>query len=573
MDQPSNEYPKHWLEGYIQKIIKRNDENIALSTGKTPSGHIHLGIMREILICDALTKILKQRGISVDFRLFFDNLDAAKRFPPYIPEEFSKKYIGLPFVLIPNPFQTEAKNYAQYFADELVSTFPKFGIDVEVKYTNELYKTDEMKQMIRKGLKENTKVKEIVAKYLTASMNDNQKEKYLNNQKTWMGAMVICENCQCTQKKQKDGNITPNRVLKYNEDTDEAEYHCPACDHHGTVKLTSGLVKLNWRLDWPAKWTIFHTTCEPAGKDHCTPGGSYDTGLDLCKSIYEYEGPIKLAYEWLRLGDRDMKTSKGIVFTPTRFLELADPRLMRMIILQTNPNKHISFRIEELEQYYNEYDRIEKIYYDLEDAASEQEKMEVKYIYPLLQIGPVPNEKPSRLPFKLLTVLAQLLPILKEEGVLKKAQEYLEKEEGLKGQINSEEFKLQLSRAQNWTAEINQLLKDEKDPQIVKKIKRKVVLFSITESITDEVRASLTDLQKQCLSEFIQKSEEIPSYTDENVKEIMVYIREGMNIKPMKLFQAFYLIFLGEKRGPRLGPLMAMLEKEWINDRIQSAIK
>ncbi|TFH26171.1 MAG: lysine--tRNA ligase, partial [Promethearchaeota archaeon] len=405
----NKKYPAHWLEGIVKEIEERNLKEIYLSTGKTPSGHIHLGIMRELLICDGLRRIFSEKGIPVKFRLFIDDLDAAKRFPSYIPETYAKKYIGKPFALIPNPFdQNDNLNYAEVFGKELESTFKELGIHAEIVWTHELYNTEEMKEKIRIGLRKNEQVKQIVAKYLTASMTEEQEDNYLDQQEAWMGEMISCEKCQSTQKKQKDGTISPNRVLEFDPETDECSYLCPNCEYEGKVKIDSGLTKLNWRLDWPAKWTIFQTTCEPAGKDHCTPGGSYDTGLDLCQNIYDYIGPIKVPYEWLRLGDRDMKTSKGIVFTPTKFLEMADAKILRMLIYQTNPNKHISFRIEELEQYYNEFHRIEKIYHELELPSSEQELKEIKYIYPLICPHEVPEKLLYQIPFKMMTILAQL---------------------------------------------------------------------------------------------------------------------------------------------------------------------
>ncbi|KKN55537.1 hypothetical protein LCGC14_0581100, partial [marine sediment metagenome] len=50
----NKDFPAHWLEEIVEKILKRDDPSITLATGKTPSGYIHLGILREIIICDSL---------------------------------------------------------------------------------------------------------------------------------------------------------------------------------------------------------------------------------------------------------------------------------------------------------------------------------------------------------------------------------------------------------------------------------------------------------------------------------------------------------------------------------------
>ncbi len=81
----------HWLEETVEKISKRNLTEFTFSTGKTPSGHIHIGILREIIICDALRRIFEKKGFKVSFYLFMDDFDAAKRFPDYIDTEYQKK--------------------------------------------------------------------------------------------------------------------------------------------------------------------------------------------------------------------------------------------------------------------------------------------------------------------------------------------------------------------------------------------------------------------------------------------------------------------------------------------------
>ena len=56
-NEEKKEYHDHWLMEIIERIENRNHDVITLSTGKTPSGQIHLGIMRELLICDGLRRV------------------------------------------------------------------------------------------------------------------------------------------------------------------------------------------------------------------------------------------------------------------------------------------------------------------------------------------------------------------------------------------------------------------------------------------------------------------------------------------------------------------------------------
>ncbi|MHA1883977.1 MAG: lysine--tRNA ligase [Promethearchaeota archaeon] len=418
----SDNSPINWLDEIIEKILERNETIITLATGKTPSGYIHLGILRKIIICDSIRRILEIQGKSVSFFLFFDSLDAAVRFPDYVDKEFQKEHLGKPFSYIPCPFQDcQCESWAQHFGNALSSTFPDFGIQTEIVWTHELYQKREMQEKIKIALENTKEIKQIIQKYLLPTLDKINRVKFLEMQKTWLPAMVICEKCDKIQFRENDGSINPSRAINFLKDELKVTYKCNSCGNTGEVSIYSGKLKLNWRVDWPAKWALYKTMCEPAGKDHSVKGGAYDTGLEICEKIYDYIGPVTVPYEWLRLGDRDMKTSKGIVFTPKKYLNIADPEVFRSIILRTNPLKHISFRIEELPQYYDFYERMENIYFSKEDILG-KEIDELKYIFPLTQIHEVTAKDTHRIPFKLLIFLSQTQNILSFDQLYEKAK-------------------------------------------------------------------------------------------------------------------------------------------------------
>ena len=135
----NKEFSVHWLEDIIKEISNRNLEQITLATGKTPSGHVHLGILREILICEALRRRFTERGNNVDFFLFLDDFDAAKRFPEYIDKQFQNDHLGKPFALIPCPEKDcGCESYGHHYGDELISTFRDFGIESKIIWSFEL---------------------------------------------------------------------------------------------------------------------------------------------------------------------------------------------------------------------------------------------------------------------------------------------------------------------------------------------------------------------------------------------------------------------------------------------------
>ncbi|MEJ2249352.1 MAG: lysine--tRNA ligase [Candidatus Lokiarchaeota archaeon] len=563
------EFPKHWLQDIVNEIKEKKPEKVTLATGKTPSGHIHIGILREILICDALRRIFEKETKDVRFILFLDSFDAAKRFPDYLNEEFKSKYLGKPFYSIPCPFEDcNCESYAYHFGSELASTFEDFGIKNEIIWSHELYKRKSMQKMIKKALENTEKIKGILKKYILPTLDEDMKQEFLEMQESWMPAMTICEKCKRILHKESDGSIIPNRVIGYDPKLEEVYYECPSCGNKGRISIYSGLVKLNWRVDWPAKWALFNTTCEPAGKDHCVKGGAYDSGLEICQEVYNYEGPIKVPYEWLRLGDKDMKTSKGIVFTPKKYLKMADPEIFRMLILRTNPMKHISFRIEELPQYYDYFERMEDIYYG-DEVENDEEKETFEYLYPLIKVGDITKKKPQNISFNLLVFLSQLQNILSFEKLYEKVKQ-VETQKGFEEHISKGDFKLLLNRTENWVEEIKKILEKETNQKVKKSISRKISLFKIPEVMDTEVVKNLSEQQVKgiiILRNFLEHKDNLNEDLIQN--EIFNIAKEKLDMAPKKLFQAIYLMLLGKKYGPRLGSFLVLLDREWLLNRLK----
>ena len=565
----NTKFSVHWLEDIIDEILERGISRITLSTGKTPSGNIHIGILREILICDALRRLLENKGKNVRSLLFMDSLDAAKRFPDYIKKEFQVKHLGKPFSYIPCPYEDcGCESYAYHFGQELISTFENFGINNQVIWSHELYSKKEMQDKIKVALIKTEEIKEILKKYILPTLDEQKKEEFLQSQENWMPAMVICEKCNRIQFKTKEGSILPNRVLKYLEKEDNVIYKCQACNHESKISIFSGRLKLNWRVDWPAKWALFETSCEPAGKDHAVRGGAYDTGLELCQKVYGYRGPIRVAYEWLRLGERDMKTSKGIVFTPKKYLKLADPNLYRMLILRTNPMKHISLRIEELPQYHDQYDKIEEIYYSNGTSESEEEIAISKFLYPLIQAEKVKEKKPLRIPYNLLIFLSQIQNILPIERLYQKAKNVID-DERFENFYSIKEFKDLLNRTLNWVEYVKKIIEEEEDEKVKSNILNKISLFYIPEKIDASILKQLSSIQIQALEllrAYLISQEKYSS--DEIQNEIFQIAKQELEVKPKLIFEAIYLIILGKRYGPRLGPFLSIMDKEWLLDRL-----
>ncbi len=177
-----------------------------------------------------------------------------------------------------------------------------------------------------------------------------------------------------------------------------------------TVDLReTSLVKLPWRLDWPMRWAREHVDFEPAGKDHHSEGGSFDTSRKIVR-VYGAEAPVSFQYDFISIKGRGGKisSSSGEVISLADVLEVYLPEVTRYLFASTRPNTEfsISFDLDVL-KIYEDYDTCERIYFGLQEA-NEKRTAKEKRIYELSQVGDIPSEAGYQIPFRHLCNLLQI---------------------------------------------------------------------------------------------------------------------------------------------------------------------
>lgn len=533
----------HWVRGIVEEILARGDENIVIHTGKTPSGPIHIGAEREQFICSAIQRGLGKRKIESTFNFIIDSFDPIKSIPAglAVPKDFAE-HIGKPLCDVPDPSGCH-ESYAVHFAEEFIECQGRLGLDPRIVYQHKIYETPAMKDAIRTVLRRLDKLKEVRRRFIQYDAEEGGDD--------WNPVMVICESCGRIASRKKE--VSPNRLTGWDLSSDEVTYKCTSCGHEGHGKIASLRLKLSWRVDWPAKWAIFRVSCEPAGKDHCVKDGSYDMGLEICSTIFGYRGPLRVSYEWLTLGEHAMKTHKGITFTPSEWLRIAPPEPLRLMILGPDPMRHISFLPERMPDIVDSFDRLERVYFEREAPAGEEDIDYLRDLYELCVISSVPEEPQARLPYRFSIYMVQLEELYGRKNMIEKSAEYLEKLYGRR--LHAQELahmEARLGMAANWVAAYA--------PPSLK--------FSISKTApsyrpaTEGERAfilSLTGLLRRDLSEADLQN------------EIFNAARaEGLEVG--KAFGVVYRILLGTERGPRLAPLLMALDREWLLERLRSAL-
>ncbi|MFH1327702.1 MAG: lysine--tRNA ligase [Candidatus Bathyarchaeota archaeon] len=540
--------PSHWIDKLAADIEKRGDDKIVFSTAKTPSGPIHVGIGRELVYCSVFERLLRERGHKTEFLFFIDDFDSLKSFPPTIPEKFTvhKEFLGRPMYNVPCPFN-DCESWSKHYAQELTETFPSYGLHPRIIRTHDLYQTPEMKNIIRTSLERVDEIRKILREITGSTLTGEVLKTFEKDLAIWYPCLVLCEKC---------GKLKTGKVTGYNSSKDTVTYSCTECSQNGEVKIQDWPIKLRWRIDWPAKWAIFNVCCEPAGKDHCVKGGAYDTGEEICRNVFGWRGPYRITYEWILLGEHAMKTHKGISFTFKEWLATAPPEIYRYMILREDPRKHISFLPERMPQLIDEFERAERLYFDLEEPANPDERKNVKKIYPLSIPQGASATLPVRLPYRFAVILTQLGSLLGEEKILLKSKEVAEKLYSKTLLTEDEErIKDRLNKAAYW----------------VKNYAPSEIKIEVTESVSPDVKGMLQEKEKEALKILIKMLTE-KEWNDQQLQFEIFEVGKRIGIGK-KIFAVLYLIFFGKKFGPRLAPFLLSLEKELVIKRLTEAVE
>ncbi len=543
----------HWIQDVVDRVLERDADEYLMSAGKSPSGPIHIGFVRELIISDVIKRKLLDLGKKARTMFIVDDYDPVRSFPPGVPLSIDE-WAGIPYSDVPDPFGC-CSSYGAHWGNELIEALPEYGLDPEIVWTSEIYKMPEMLDEIRLCLKNTEMIREIMIEYVARDFSSEQRAEYIESMKTWYPGSVICPNCGRLQAGTK-GSIQPNRILSYDPETDLVSFKCHYCGLEDTRPLDELRIKLTWRIDWPAKWHIFNVTCEPAGKDHAVKGGSYDTGLEISRRVFGWEGPVKVPYEWVQIGGRDMATSEGIVFSPKVWMDIAPPELYRFLILKTDISRTINIQPERIPDLVDQYDRFERIYYGLEDVSDEQRQL-ARLLYPLCEVKPVQAEYVPKLSFKYAVVLSQLEDILGREVVIENCVNALKKQYSLTSVSEESMYHIErrLRMALNWVQQYG----TERD------------LISVPPDVPPEIRQTLTDKDRAFLSALLERLDS-NELTDEEIQTAVFETAKSVGLKDRRAFVVLYRILISRKSGPRLGPFLNLLGLDWVRDRISSVL-
>jgi lysyl-tRNA synthetase class 1 len=520
----SNEHrplSSHWADTNADKIIreKGKKEHYTCASGITPSGTVHIGNFREIISVDLVVRALRDRGEKVRFIYSWDDYDVFRKVPKNMPQqELLETFLRKPITLVPDVVGN-CESYAQANEQNLEKLLPIVGIKPEYIYQASKYRNSEYAEGIKKALAN----RDIIRKQLNESRTTDLPE-------DWFPVSVFCDKC--------DKDTT--KIISWDGDYG-VEYECESCSNKETVDLRkTPAVKLPWRIDWPMRWAYEDVDFEPAGKDHHSEGGSFDTARKTSLEVYGHEAPVSFQYDFISIKGRGGKisSSTGEVVSLVDVLEVYTPEVTRYMFAGTRPNTEfsISFDLDVL-KIYEDYDKCERTYFNKPDSDKALKKWEKQArIYELSQVDKVPEVMPYQIQIRLLSTL-----LLTFSGDIDRVIAYL-------GDVKPEQVEKLKAKAEcawNW---VNNFAPED-------------FQFKLGDESTEPIE--VTEVEGKALALLADKVKKYMDSCDEKEFSTHLYdVARELEIESGDFFPVVYKALIGKEKGPRLISFLFIIGKE-----------
>ncbi len=524
-----------WVDREVKKIISNRTQSEWVDDMKTPSGRVHVGALRGVVIHDMIHKTLLENGVKSRFSYVFNDFDQMDAIPSYLDAKIWNKYSGMPLFRIPSP-DPAYKSFAEYFAREFIDVFNSINCKPEIIWSSDLYVSGKMNGVIKTALDNAAKIREI---YLRIAKADRGAD--------WHPFQAECEKCKkigTTYTYKWDGTYVYYRC------DPKATKWTEGCGHEGKISPFNGTGKLHWKVDWPAYWKVIGVTIEGSGKDHMSAGGSYDVADAMCKEVFSHKTPYAVPYEWFTIGGKKMSSSKGIGSSALEVSKILPPEVFRFLIVRTPVGTHLDFNPfgDTILNLFDDYDRCLNAYYDKQENKITTDKQgEVKAdfarIITLSEVRALPKQRPFLPRFR--TIVNALKSGSQPAALFEKQKRAL---------LSQDEHSILAERMI-----YAQIYLD------------KYAAIPETDKAAEDNKI-LTAIQSEFIKKLIDKLEKSNS-DREMIQNICFSVLKDNAYKPKDVFPGFYRVLTGKDFGPKAADIILEIGLENVLKKLREAIK
>jgi lysyl-tRNA synthetase class 1 len=508
-----------WLNNVVDEVIAKHPEGeILVESGGSPSGTYHLGHMRELVTCDAILLELRRRGRQAKHIYFVDDLDVFRKVPVNVPAEW-EKYLGMPLCDVPSPDGESGKSYADFFLQGLIDSCKALNVEVEFVRSHPKYRSGWYVPAIELCLENIPQIRTALETISNRTLDAH-----------WTPIQIL-----------ENGRLKNRKFLQLDKATKTLTYE----DVDGQTQIAhydKGDVKLDWRLDWPARWWQLQVHVEPYGREHASAGGSYDTGVQIMKDIYKAEPPVPVPYDSINMiGDtKKMSASKGTAISAMEAVQIMPAEVVRYFILRAPLNKLLFFDpVEGVVRLIDEFAAL--------TAKLDRSDGEERLLYVCTR-----GNKPevSRVPFSHLVASyqASLKDTDKTLDVIKRT------EHADAAAQDADIIRSELKFIDEWL--------ERRAPEDVK--------FSLQNSVDP---SQFSDAEKLLFKLLAEKVQTAPEDVDGSWFHDAIYdCKDETGLGPKDMFSALYRLLIGKTSGPRAGWFLSILPRDDLLAQLKSAV-
>src|ERR1700685_2693082 len=135
------------------------------ASGISPSGPVHLGNLRELMVPHLVADEVRRNGAPCRHILSWDDYDRLRRVPAGLPAEFAE-HIGRPLSAVPDPCGLHL-NWAEHFKAPLLDALDDLGVQVTEISQTEMYTSGAYTTSIITAMRRRADIDAVLARYRT----------------------------------------------------------------------------------------------------------------------------------------------------------------------------------------------------------------------------------------------------------------------------------------------------------------------------------------------------------------------------------------------------------------------
>lgn len=357
-----------WASQIADRVVRRFEQQppaggkVVVASGISPSGPIHLGNLREVLVPHLVAEEIRGRGVPCEHILSWDDYDRLRKVPAGAPASFAE-HVGRPLSAIPDPFG-ELASWADRFRAPFRDALARLGVEIREISQTEMYRSGAYRAAIETALDRRLAINDVLAKFRTLERSEGDDDEDApetqaeDDSDVEIGAdywpyKVYCHAC--------GRDLTTITAAERSGSSYWISYRCTSCGHEHRFDLAvENPGKLVWKVDWPMRWAYEEVTFEAGGADHSSPGSSFSVGTELVEAIFGGRAPEYAAYSFVGTrGVGKLSSSKGAVPTPGDALEVLEVPILRWMYARRSPRQSITIDLAEgIHALYDEWDTL-----------------------------------------------------------------------------------------------------------------------------------------------------------------------------------------------------------------------